>query len=240
MKPLPLCCCVLTLALTADGGIIYSSTSGTIPDGNPVGWSATAAVSDLLPSITAVTVNLNISGGYNGDLYAYLSYGGKLLPLLNRVGVQTGNAFGYGDTGFNVTLVSSAANDVHFYGNFSPSFDGNGRLTGTWQPDGRNIDPLSTPDKYYSPDSARVGFETFNGRNPNGTWTIFFADLSSGAQSQLLDWSLNISAEVPEPVNVALGVFGGIFLVVTVVRSRPVRNWVHHRRVAIAAWISDV
>ena len=79
------------VSLAARAGIIYSATSGAIPDGSAAGWSATAAASGYLPSILDVTVNLNLSGGYNGDLYAYLSYGGVLVPLLNRVGV-TGQA----------------------------------------------------------------------------------------------------------------------------------------------------
>lgn len=60
----------------------------------------------------------------------------------------------------------------------------------------------------YTIDFATTGFGTaFNGQNPNGTWTLFFADTSAGGTSTLNGWSLNITA-VPEPVNVALGAFG--------------------------------
>jgi hypothetical protein len=45
---------------------------------------------------------------------------------------------------------------------------------------------------------------------------------------------------VPEPVNVALGVFGGVFLVVIVARSRPVRNRVQRCRDAVVQWINAV
>lgn len=126
----------LLLGWTAQGGIIYSSfaDSGNIPDGNASGSAGTATASGFLPTISDISVKLNISGGYNGDLYACLSYGGVLVPLLNRVGVTgtgAGDAFGYGDTGFNVTLSSAGAHDVHFYGNYSPSFNGSGQLTGT-------------------------------------------------------------------------------------------------------------
>jgi hypothetical protein len=222
-----ICCFGLMLTITTQAGLItYSAPSGSIPDGSAVGWSATASASGYLPSITDVTVNLRFSGGYNGDLYAYLSYGSVLVPLLNRVGVTGtggGDAFGYGDSGFyNVTLSSGAANDVHFYGNYSPSINGNGQLTGTWQPDGRNIDPQSTPASFDS--ASRVSFGSYNGLNPNGTWTLFIADLSAGAQSQLENWTLGITAEVPEPVNVALMVFGGAFGLVTLVRSRQLRK----------------
>jgi hypothetical protein len=229
------------LALSALGGIIYSPANpinATIPDGSAVGWSGTATSSGYTrPYISDVSVTLNISGGYNGDLYAYLSYGGVLVPLLNRVGVTSGDAFGYGDTGFNVTLSSAGAYDVHSYGSHSPSFSGTGQLTGTWQPDGRNIDPQSAPSAFDS--ASRVNFGSFNNMSPNGTWTLFFADLSAGAQSQIVSWSLDITA-VPEPVNVALSILAGIFLIVTLARSRWVRNHIHQWRVAMVQWIDAV
>jgi hypothetical protein len=220
-------CAAVAFGCAAHGGIIYSSiaNSGYIPDSSAVGLSDTATASGYLPTISQVSVNLNISGGYNGDLYAYLSYGGVLVPLLNRVGVTAtggGKAFGYGDTGFNITLSSSALNDVHFYGNSSPSLNGNGQLTGSWQPDGRAIDPLSAPGSFDS--GSRVGFSSYNTLNPNGTWTLFIADLSAGGQSQLVNWELDITA-VPEPVNFALGIFAAVFLAVTLVRSQPVRRF---------------
>ena len=59
--------------------------------------------------------------------------------------------------------------------------------------------------------------------NPNGTWTIFFADLSSGETSTLNSWSLDITA-VPEPVNVALGISAGVFSLVALARNRRVRS----------------
>ena len=202
-----LCCSLLVLVLTAQGGIIYSPTGGTIPDGNPTGWASTATVDGELPTVWDVTVTLKISGGYNGDLYAYLSYGGALVPLLNRVGKGTGSeptySFGYGDAGFNsVTLADSGSVNIHNYG-------GTGVPTGT-----------------YAPDSGGVKFaHSFRGLAANGTWTLLFADLSSGATSTVDSWSLNITA-VPEPINVALAVFGGVFVAAGLGRSRRVRNFV--------------
>ena len=221
-------CSGLMLALTAHAGIIYSTpgNGGLIPDGSPVGLAVTAAASGFAPVISDISVNLNIGGPspYNGDLYAYLSYDGVLVPLLNRVGVGTGNSFGYGNTGFDVTLSSSAANNIHFYQNYSPTYNGSGQLTGTWQPDGRTVNPglaSSSPGSFNAP--GTVTFGALNGLNPNGTWTLFIADLSAGGQSQLVSWSLDITA-VPEPVNVALGIFAGAFLIVTLARSQPVRK----------------
>src|ERR1039457_2401051 len=186
----------LIMGWTAQGGIIYSSfaDSGNIPDGNASGSAGTATASGFLPTISDISVKLNISGGYNGDLYAYLSYGGVLVPLLNRVGVtgtSGGDAFGYGETGFNVTLSSAGAPDVHFYGKYRPHINGSGHLTGTWQPAGRAIDPQSAPSSFDS--ASRVSFGSYNGLNPNGTWTLFLADLSAGGQSQLLGWGTGIT-----------------------------------------------
>ena len=144
-------CLVVMLALTTHAGIIYSPSNPvnvTIPDNSPVGWAGTATASGFASSISSVSVNLNISGGYNGDLYAYLSYGGVLLPLLNRVGVGSSDALGYADSGFNITLSSAGAQNIHFYGNYSPSINGSGQLTGVWQPDGRAIDPQGSPSDF--------------------------------------------------------------------------------------------
>ena len=62
----------------------------------------------------------------------------------------------------------------------------------------------------------------FNGSNPNNTWTLFFADTSAGGTTTLNGWSLDVTAvtAVPEPVNVALGVFGGLLVVGGFVRNR--------------------
>jgi hypothetical protein len=210
---------VLTLNVQAG---VYSGTGGSIPDGKPTGWATTVTVSGERSVITDVNVTLSISGGYNGDLYAYLSYDGALLPLLNRAGKETGSGptywFGYGDAGFDgVTLADGGAmGNIHNYG-------GGSVPTGT-----------------YSPDSGGLTFaEKFGGKNPNGTWTLFFADLSSGQQSTLGSWSLNIMA-VPEPVNVALGVLAGLFLVVALARNKHVRNRIYQWRVAVTHWIDAV
>jgi hypothetical protein len=229
------------VALSARGGIIYSTgnpSNGNIPDGNAVGWSGTATASGFQSSISAISVNLNISGGYNGDLYATLSYGGVLVPLLNRVGVTSGDAFGYGDTGFNLTLSSAGVYDVHSYGSYSPSFNGSGQLTGIWQPDGRAIDPQSAPGVFDS--ASRVNFGSFNNMNPNGTWTLLIADLSAGGgQSQLVSWSLDITA-VPEPVNAALGIFGAVLLLGLLVNSTPVRERIRRWHAAFTRWVDAV
>ncbi len=181
-----------------------SGNSGTalnlaIPDANPSGISSSINVSGSGSSLSALTVTLNISDGYNGDLYAYLSCNGTLVTLLNRVGTGSGNpiqsAFGYSTAGFNNVTLDNAATggSIHNVQN-----------------------PGSLPTVSFTPDGGSLA--SFNGVDPNGMWTLFFADLSSGNTSTLNGWSLDITA-VPEPVNVALVIFGVGFIGVGVAHS---------------------
>jgi subtilisin-like proprotein convertase family protein len=178
-----------------------------IPDANLTGWSSTVVFSDLPRTIQNVSVNLQISGGYNGDLYAYLWFDGKMVPLLNRVGVGSGSTFGSSTQGMNITLADGDYINVH------DASSEVGPLTGTYNPDGRAISPLSAKGEF---DANQFGsadlvkFSTFSGKNPNGAWTVFFADTAGGDQSQLVSWGLEINA-VPEPANVALGICGLVF-----------------------------
>jgi hypothetical protein len=58
---------------------------------------------------------------------------------------------------------------------------------------------------------------------------LFIADLSGGSVSMLNSFSLDITA-VSEPVNVALGIFGGALGLVVLTRSRPVRRRLGEKR----------
>jgi len=179
-------------SLYSIGNVNGSGTSlnQTIYDASPSGITSSLLLSGAETSLTGVNVTLNVSGGYNGDLYAYLvAPNGTLEVLLNRVGTSatsTGNpiqdAFGYSTAGFNNITMSD---------------------TGT----GGNIHNVANPVSgiFYTPDGGSLA--SFNGSNPNGTWNLFFADESAGNTSTLNGWSLEITA-VPEPVNVALAIFG--------------------------------
>ena len=80
----------------------------------------------------------------------------------------------------------------------------------------------------------------FSGLNPNTTWGLVLWDNSnSGIQNGLVSWKLGVTA-VPEPVNVALGVFAGVVLVIIPARSRRVRNRLHCWRLAVMHWIDAV
>jgi subtilisin-like proprotein convertase family protein len=182
----------------------------SIPDANPVGLTLnqTLNLNTLSGTISDVTVHLDITGGFNGDLYAYLAGpGGGFAVLLNRTGVQSGNNFGYSDAGFNVAFDDSAANNIHLYQTapgYTPTLISNGSL---WRPDGENISPQSPASSF--PTTPTAMLSSFDGSNPNGQWTLFLSDVSAGNQSTVVSWGLDITA-VPEPGTLALAAIGGL------------------------------
>ncbi len=190
---------------------LFSSWTGTqaIPDNNESGLAYSFNLSDPATAVADISVTLDISGGFNGDLYAYLSHGSGFAVLLNRVGRTSANDIGYANTGFAVTLTGSANADIHNYQTLTPSYNGSGQLVGTWAADGRDVNAALAFDTT----TRTATLDTFNGLNPNGDWTLYFRDASPGGISTLNGWSVEVSA-VPEPVNVALGVFAAVGLIV--------------------------
>jgi len=177
---------------------------GTIPDGNPVGVSFTGNYDGAAAGATvgSLTVSFNISGGHNGNLYSYLvAPNGTMVMLLNQPGVTGGNPFGYAGSGLNVTLTDTT------------TFGGN-PVTGIQT-------TAETPGQAFSGTYNAAGtLDKSNNSSANGEWTLFFADeVAGGGQATLNGWSLNITA-VPEPVNVALGIFGVIAVVVVAWKRR--------------------
>ena len=217
---------ILTLAMAmAMGAAAYgqqyafngtNSTINTIPDNNPSGLASTITVPTLAAQIANVTVSLDVTGGYNGDIYAYLAGpNGGFAVLLNRSGVSSSSANGYSDSGFNVTFDDSGSNpDIHFYQNtgYPSSLNGSGQLTGTWGSDGENLNPQSSPSSYsVGATETLASFDGISGSDAAGQWTLFLADLSAGDQSTLVSWSVDITT-VPEPSSLALGALGLLVL----------------------------
>lgn len=185
-----------------------------VPDGNSSGLALATNLTGMTGIIAKVTLSLNISGDYNGDLYAYLAGpNGGFAVVLNRPGVANGDAFGYDSTGFNITFDdSSSFNNVHFYQDFSYGLDASGALNGTWSSDGRAIDPLSNLS-VFSTNVPSAFLDSFDGTAPDGTWTLFLADLSNGGESTVASWGLDITT-VPEPTaGFLLGIGFALFLV---------------------------
>ncbi len=179
----------------------HSGAPFGVPDGNPIGGFSDLTINGAGTIITELQVNLHISGGYNGDLYAYLSYGGKLLPLLNRIGVAAGSPFGHSGAGMQITFADSAAVNVH------AAVDG--YLTGSYRPDGQETDPLSPANLFNAMGGERTLMGQFGGMNPNGTWALFVADVVTGGGPCVVnEWSLTIQT-VPEP-NIASLLIAGL------------------------------
>jgi subtilisin-like proprotein convertase family protein len=199
----------LVVLLTLLSGSAHAAlTPLAIPDGDINGVSDTFNVASAYTQINSLRVILNISApggdGFNGDLYLTLAHDTGYSVLLNRVGRRSGSAFGYGDSGFFDVIFDDAApnGDVHAYrtkATGSQTTPLAGPLTGTYQPDGRAVDPDAVLDT--SPRTAMLS--SFLGLAPNGDWTLFVADVSSGGVSRLENWSLEINGEIftaiPEP-----------------------------------------
>ena len=207
---------ILFGATHAPATLIINQSSGpgasnlVIPDGSSVGITSAINISgsgNILGSGDNVSVTLNLAGGNNGDLIAYLYHDNTTVTLLNRPGLTIGNPLGYSDPGFiNVILAdSSVANSVDAYG-------------GGAVPNGVS----------FTPSGGNTAFQAFNGQTVDGDWTIFFADLSGGDGSnvsELTGWSLELTT-VPEPITLALAIFVGGWLMIGAGR------WWRRRRAA--------
>ncbi|HEX9046877.1 MAG TPA: hypothetical protein VF988_07605 [Verrucomicrobiae bacterium] len=177
------------------GASIGSIQNATILDGNLTAVTVNAmdlSSAALGSSLVSLTVSLNITGGMNNGLYGWLvAPNGATVTLMNQPGYAVD---GYGATGpgMQIALVGSGGANGDIQSVTSGFF-----LGGT----------------SYPTYNAAVDFSGLTGINPNGVWTIYFSDtISGGGDSTLAGWSLNISS-VPEPVNVALGSFGVLFVV---------------------------
>lgn len=202
MKYLSSLSALLLGGVTAQASLYTSGVVNTvIPDGNPNGIESTITIGDFIGAVTNMAVYLNVSGGYDGDLYAYLAHDGTMATLLNRIGSSSGNPFGSSAAGlgdptgetYEFSLSDDAATGIHNYNGTGSSY----------QPDGGTL-------------------SSFNGQNANGDWTLFFADMASGggdSPSTLVSWGPDIEP-VPEPGNLSLGLFASCGLIIIAKRAQ--------------------
>jgi subtilisin-like proprotein convertase family protein len=193
---------MLTLALGARAGLVTQlfSPNTAIPEGDPSGIAANGNFTAAQPgdTVQSITIDLTVSGGYNGDLYAYLvAPNGTRTTLLDQPGSAVDGGFGNPQPGLNITLSDLAATSIQNIPDPAPA-DASSTLTGTYQ--------------------AAQTLGNFGGTAANGTWSLFFADLGSGAGTPTLEsYSLDLTV-VPEPVNIALAIFPVGVLALTALR----------------------
>lgn len=159
-----------------------------IPDNGATGVTKTFTFTTGMAPVYDVNLLLEVEGGWNGDLYAYLYHNGKISIILNRAGKTLANPFGAGSTGFLLGFDDQATTDVH------TSLAASGIATGIFQVDGRLVDP----DNVLDTDPRSNLLSIFNGENADGDWTLFIADVSSGETGTLKSVTLEILV-VPEP-----------------------------------------
>jgi subtilisin-like proprotein convertase family protein len=183
---------LLLSAASAPAAVTYSqlfTVNTVIPDNQIGGLLNTQTITTEITSITAVNVTLNMSGGWNGDLYVYLAHDSGFTVLLNRIGSTSGDIFGSGSSGFSVTF-GDDWDDVH-----TGAFDDGTPVSGFFSPDARNVSPFSVTDA-----SNRTAFlSSFTGLNGGGTWELFLADVSGGDVTTLNSWGLEISGIAEDP-----------------------------------------
>ena len=147
-----------------------------------------------------------------GDLYVYVTNGTSLAVLTNRAGRRDGAPAGYNDNQPMTVTFSTTGADFHEYRlpiTGSNAIALTGPLTGTFQADGRAVDPAVVLDT--SPRTA--GLNQFTGQPATGEWRLFAADLSLGAEHQLESWTLRLdTATIPEPGSTAALLTAGTLL----------------------------
>ncbi len=190
-----------------------SVTAAVIPDNDLGGLVQTLTPATTLATVGNVTVTLKTSGGWNGDLYAYLFHDDTIAVLVNRIGRTAAQPDGSFTSGLDITLTDIALTDVHFATDVFGHF-----ISGNYQPDGRVVHPNSSLDT-----SLRApSLSQYIGGPAAGAWQLFIADVAAGDQATLLGWSITLSdVTVPEPATAAL-LAGAVALLL--VRRRPARD----------------
>lgn len=219
---------VLTACALTGQSAVYESFTATpdqpvVPDASLAGWQDSMQINSFGAGakVTDVKVEVNLSGGFNGDLYAYLAHDGQKAILLNRPGTTLSDSFGYTDSGLDVTFTDAAGNNIHMYASVGGSITGGAE----WKPDARDAMPLLVND-LVAP-SASASLSTFSSHQTlaNGTWTLFVADVAGGGgNTHVNSWKLQVQA-IPEPIHVALGIFGGLFGLLGFFRSKWARRF---------------
>ncbi len=167
----------------------YSGPVVAIPDNNAAGANATIVVSGLTGNISrvqfrftgaactaaigATTVGLNHT--WVGDLIGTLRHpDATSVIMFNRIGVSASSTVGNSGNNFCQTLFDDAATtSIQSF----PASSAGEPFTGTFAP----ANPLAG----------------FNGRNPNGTWTLNVADRAGADTGSIRSFELIITTTLP-------------------------------------------
>ena len=201
----------LLLTATAASASVTSTwmfpSGKAVPDNNITGLADSRVIPGTGWHIETLVVSMELTGGWNGDLYAHLAHDSGFAVLLNRIGRSAINTVGSGTSGLQAVFDDSAAFDIHLAQPVS------GAVSGTYQPDARTAHP-----EFVTEDSPRNAFLAgFAGLNPEGRWTLFVADLSPGGTTTLTSWSLRLTT-VPEPGSGLLT--AAVFVFASMIRRR--------------------
>ena len=142
-------------------------------------------------TLQAVAVDLYLTGGWNGDLYAYLVHSSGFTVLLDHIGTGP-----YGDShaGMNVTFVDD------------------GTAFGATQGDLNLYAGGPNPGGLWNPDNTAGSLGSFLSTSPNGTWSLFIADLSGGGVTTVNTWGLQMDiVAVPEVETWVAAALAGLF-----------------------------
>lgn len=183
----------------------FNGVNLEIPDNNPAGVADQRTISTAVTSVTSIVVRIKTapvgeatSYPFNGDYYVSLTHGGAYAVLMNRVGRGiNGSQYGYFDEGVDILLDDQAPADVHTYRNVTGVLPLGTPLTGSWQPDGRNVDP----HQVLHTDPRTKLLSSFNGLNANGDWSISVVDHAEGDLGRLMNWGLVITEFVVGDTN---------------------------------------
>ena len=149
------------------------------------------------------SISFTISGGWDGDYTIVLSHtDGTASQSVTLLSSLLGGAAA--NSGFNVTISSTGSGSI------------NGAGTAY------NVSTAAITGTYGTSDSG-INFSSFSGASAGGDWLLYVTDNHSGDQGMLTGWSLSMDA-VPEPINVALGVFGALALIISLARSQKVKQ----------------
>ena len=174
MKKITLLFTFLMCATLGFSQIAISTTTGAVPDDDPAGADFTGVAASAFNSITDVTLDLDISHTWNGDIIATLSSPeGTSVILVERPGlVDVTGCCGCNEDGMDITLSDA----------FGTPIEDCVGITGP--------DPAAVGD--FGPNNP---FSAFDGEDPNGIWTLNIVDSEGGDTGALDAATINITGE---------------------------------------------